>query len=395
MKSTTTYKIFVAGPSDVALEIEIIRETISDISTLTKGIGLSFETFYWAEDATPGMAKETQARINEQADGYDAFLAVLGSKIGTPTKSFESGTIEEIESAIKNSDTSHFKLDSVMVFFKEVTVNARDPNLKSLLQIQDFRHSLGQRGVFFKDFSDEADLRQSILKSFSHLIKKCLDITSDNLDTNITSFEKDEEIEDSAIITDPIDNDLGIMELDTLIAELMNIATEKSEILTNSISELGNKTEIHTKELERATELGDITLGKHIFSEIAAGMNQCAEIIRETTPIIRSSFTEAMSYTRQLIEIRFDDTPEDGDDTSNTGTIEAISGTLEAAENNVTSFEKFLLSVQIMPRMTKEINIAKRTLISEASSLISMFEFIHKECQDIVRFYDGLKDSRV
>lgn len=395
MKRPTTYKVFVAGPSDVASEIELAREIISDISLLSKSIGVVFETFYWAEDATPGMAREPQARINEQAEGYDAFLAILGSKIGFPTEKYSSGTIEEIENAILNSSNSLFGLDSVMVFFKEVQVNIRDPNLKSLLQVQEFRESIGSRRVLFKDFSEDASLKHSILKSFGNLIKKHIEnnyenksqqnnlIPTHDAEIKIVHLqeEKDEEFEDE---------ELGIMELDSMVADNMKIATEKSELVSKAISELGDKAEIHTKEIETATQLGDTNLAKRIFSEIASEMDTCAKILNENVESISSNFRESMIYMRQLLEIRSADIPEDGNNSANASIIEAINGILPVSLSNVTIFEKFQNSIQSMPRMTKDINSSKRKLIKETSKVISMFEHISKDCDEILAFYDEI-----
>ncbi|WP_156035583.1 hypothetical protein [Caulobacter sp. UNC358MFTsu5.1] len=393
MRKFTTYKIFVGGPSDVANEIEAARDIISDISLLTKPIGLSFETFYWAEDATPGLAKEAQARINDQADGYDALIAILGAKIGSPTKDHISGTVEEIENAIDNSKDSFFRQDSVLTFFKNVSVNANDPNLKSLLLIQEFKASLGHRGILFKEFDDEIDLRHSILRSFGSLIKRHIDDieSSKELVEPVGSEPAPSEPTSDESIYDPQDDDLGIMDLDAIIAEKMSIATHNSEILTGSIELLSNKTGEYIKELTIATELKDVSMGKKILNNISDEMINCSKIIRDTVPSIKDNFDSGMKYTKRLIEIRLMDSKEDTEDDSNKGTVEAVAGMIPTSANNAEIFREFQQTIHQMPRMTKEINIAKRVLINEIGNVISLFESINKSAIEILDFYAGLK----
>jgi hypothetical protein len=97
----TLYRIFVSGPADVSADMEVVKSAIAEASLLTNPLGVRFEAFDWHE-VSPGMAEEAQARINEQIGGYHAFLSIMGGKVGSPTKNYSSGTIEEVEIALKS-----------------------------------------------------------------------------------------------------------------------------------------------------------------------------------------------------------------------------------------------------------------------------------------------------
>lgn len=95
-------KVTLCGPGDVEKEIKIAREVIDTWNqTHWESTGWGLKTQHWNTDAVPTMAERGQAAINHQLiDDSDIIVAVLWTRLGTPTGLAESGTEEEITRAM-------------------------------------------------------------------------------------------------------------------------------------------------------------------------------------------------------------------------------------------------------------------------------------------------------
>jgi hypothetical protein len=94
-------KVTLCGPGDVEKEIKIAREVIDKWNqTHWESTGWGLKTQHWNTDAVPTMTERGQAAINHQLiDDSDIIVAVLWTRLGTPTGLAESGTEEEITRA--------------------------------------------------------------------------------------------------------------------------------------------------------------------------------------------------------------------------------------------------------------------------------------------------------
>lgn len=374
------FKIFIGGPSDVSEEVDYIIEMISDISVISSAIGMKFETFYWEKDSTPGLASEPQARINMQAQGYDAFIAVLGMRLGSPTASYASGTIEEIERAIAAARTSIFGNNSVAIFFKEITISSNNPNLESLLKIQEFKKTLGPRGIMFREFRDNSDLKNVIYKTLSNIIynyKNSNKIQSDQLPTSeIATSENIEIIED-----------LGIMDYENIVSSKFESARILTEIVSAAINALTETTNEKQKEMEIANLLGDRKKVRDLISEVADAMTLAADNIDAHAPHIQVDFTDAISAVRGILEIGSSDLPTQNSEDEKIELFDTMRAMSTSAHNNIETFTEFQRTVFELPRMTKEINIAKKRLVKSTSELINVFDHIEHQIDDFLEFY--------
>lgn len=392
MRSQKIYRIFVSGPSDVAEDIEIARETISEISMLTAPMGFQFETFFWANDATPGIDLEPQARINDQISAYDGFIAILGSKLGSPTKEFESGTVEEIERAIASYEKRKFLKDSIMILFKEIDLNSSSPNLLSVIKVQEFRNSIGSRGILFKDFKEHSELRSHILRSFGLIISRHIisgGVTSEYTE-NTNPPQSEPELPLEAEEEQDPHSDLGLIDLDELTSIKMKRSTEIAQAISAAVSELGERVSSLTEELQIATQIGNTQEIKRIVNLVSNEMNDCAGALEKNTPQLQDSFQSSMESAKKLLEIRLSDFHSEGSEDPNIEMVEAISGTLATSKQNIIIFDEFQQNLQSVPRLTKEVNLSKRYLLKEIGNLISVFETIEKECEDFIKFYQAL-----
>jgi hypothetical protein len=88
----------IASPGDVAAEQSAIQAIIHDWNSLhSEERRTVLMPVTWESHSTPEMGERAQAIINRQVlGGCDLLVAVFWTRIGSPTGSSQSGTVEEI-----------------------------------------------------------------------------------------------------------------------------------------------------------------------------------------------------------------------------------------------------------------------------------------------------------
>lgn len=122
MKEIKQIQVFLASPGDVSNERQIVEETIEELN-LTWGKPNNYNLYLetWEKSSYPGMGLDGQETINRQLNfDFDVFICIFWKKLGTPTGRAESGTIEELEIALKKRKTN--PQIEIMGYFKEETV---------------------------------------------------------------------------------------------------------------------------------------------------------------------------------------------------------------------------------------------------------------------------------
>src|SRR5215813_7106770 len=99
-QKVTKYGVLISSPGDVHQERVAVRNIISRWNlehSATKNVIL--EALMWETHAQPTMDLKAQQAINQNLlKKADLLVAILWSRMGTPTDKFESGTAEEIAS---------------------------------------------------------------------------------------------------------------------------------------------------------------------------------------------------------------------------------------------------------------------------------------------------------
>ncbi|WP_083820043.1 hypothetical protein [Actinomyces sp. oral taxon 448] len=95
----TVVQVLLSSPSDLPPEHRhLIHSTIRSWNTnYSRRFGVIFSPTDWQEGTSPSYGQEPQAFINEQlVASSDMGLVVFTNRLGTPTKTHLSGTVEEI-----------------------------------------------------------------------------------------------------------------------------------------------------------------------------------------------------------------------------------------------------------------------------------------------------------
>jgi hypothetical protein len=94
MKKMNVLRIFLASPSDVKAERDMIFALKDDLDLIIgQDKNLKFDIINWERNTYPGKGDDAQAVINGQINNeYDIFLGIFWQRFGTPTNRFESGS---------------------------------------------------------------------------------------------------------------------------------------------------------------------------------------------------------------------------------------------------------------------------------------------------------------
>ncbi len=163
-RTETILSIFVASPSDVAEERDILERIVGSVNaSLAGALGCRLELIRWERDVSPGFGADPQAVINSQIPSeIDVFVGILWHRIGSPTNRAESGTIEEFELAKSRYDEDP-KSIRLMIYFKEeppLSMSEIDP--EQYKKVRDFRSRISNEGGLYTTFSSSEDFAHQV-----------------------------------------------------------------------------------------------------------------------------------------------------------------------------------------------------------------------------------------
>lgn len=134
----------IASPSDVLPEREAVKDVIKAVNHWAIFANIRFESVGWESNTYPASGDYPQDVINNQiGNSYSILVAIFWSKVGTPTQSYPSGTIEEIESALKRR-----KRVTAMLYFKTAEIPNHILDSDQVEQLKLYKNSLSPEKVF-------------------------------------------------------------------------------------------------------------------------------------------------------------------------------------------------------------------------------------------------------
>lgn len=185
MFSANVYRIMIGCPGDIQEEVKIAKTVINRWSSIhAEQRGMILLPINWDTDSYPEQGGYPQMILNRQlANKSDMLIAVFGSKVGSPTNTSASGTIEEIEHHIKAGKP-------VMLFFRKFNDITKISSTE-LAKLEAFKSSIKDSGLY-REYNSESDFKEV----FSNALELFL---SDHwLDNTQSSTRKQEHVEFSA-----------------------------------------------------------------------------------------------------------------------------------------------------------------------------------------------------
>ncbi len=92
------FNVMIASPSDVAFERSIVREVIYEWNAIhSEEKSMVLLPVESESHSSPEMGRPQEVLNRQLVDKCDLLVGIFGSRIGTDTGEYDSGTIEEIE----------------------------------------------------------------------------------------------------------------------------------------------------------------------------------------------------------------------------------------------------------------------------------------------------------
>ncbi|TBB38503.1 hypothetical protein ELH44_37520 [Rhizobium ruizarguesonis] len=144
--------IFLSTPSDVAEERRALSSLISEINDVVAFLApernVNLKLIHYETNVYPNIGSDAQDVINTQIPiDYDIHFGVMWKRCGTPTKSANSGTVEEFERALAHREKTG--KPTIMFYFsnEEISLPTTDEELVQLKKVMTFRRRLETIGL--------------------------------------------------------------------------------------------------------------------------------------------------------------------------------------------------------------------------------------------------------
>lgn len=151
----TVFRVLIASPSDANEERKAIAQVIHDWnSEHSEVLRAFFRPLRWEFDSVSEMGAPAQEIVNKQlVDKSDLLIGVFKTKLGTPTKDFDSGTVEEIELTFQAKKP-------LSIFFQKPSPKTLS-DAKELRRVEKYRKSVESRGLNL-EYSSIDELRRQV-----------------------------------------------------------------------------------------------------------------------------------------------------------------------------------------------------------------------------------------
>lgn len=161
----TTLRVMIASPGDTADARDSVERAIHDWNaTHAESRSVVLLPWRWETSAIPESGDEPQAILNVQGlDRADIVFALFGSRIGSPTATNISGTVEEVERADSNGKPVH-------IYFSKAP-HPTDVDLDQLGKLRDFKAAVSSTSLY-GEYDNVTDLTVQVWKAIEYDLAK-------------------------------------------------------------------------------------------------------------------------------------------------------------------------------------------------------------------------------
>jgi len=274
-KTQTVLEVFIASPSDVKSERDVMKGVISELNlTWGDAHGVRLDLVKWETHSHPAIGKDAQDVINRQiGDKYDIFLGIMWGRFGTATERAESGTEEEFQRAydrLKRGDRVE-----IMFYFKDAGIPPSRLDSEQIAKVQEFKTKIAQEyGGLYSEFETTEDFQTKARMHLSKVVRDWLDANTGAIESRTVSKSDGPEPEEynpleNLTALDDRDADEGLIDLVDRGADALDEVTEIVNRMAKATNDLGGKFTQRTKEAEAIKGEGDRRAAKRIASNAA------------------------------------------------------------------------------------------------------------------------------
>lgn len=378
--------VFVASPGDVNSEREKLEDVIRELNvTWSRELGVRLDLVRWETHAYPGIGVDAQDVINEQiTEDYDIFVGIMWCRYGTPTDRAGSGTVEEFNRAKARHDNDPSCVQ-MMIYFKDEPMAPSQLDPEQLTKVNVFRESLGTEGMLYWKFNGIDHFEKLIRLHLARQVQVWKSRAGVPANTNVAESVTQPE----SSLTEDDDGILDLMELfEDRFADLREIGIR----ITAATEEIGQKM------TDSAAEIKALPRGpngyanrkdaKRSIAKTAMDMKLYTARIEAELPLFRDAMNIGMNSFMKAITMSGDITTTEEDFQQTKEGLDAVMklrGTIATAKQSTSMFRE---TVAALPRMTKELNRAKRAVTKVHDKLLAEFtngETLLTESEKIIR----------
>lgn len=373
-KTHTVLQIFVASPTDVRDERNIVKEVIDEFnSTWSDSNSIRYELLSWETHTRPGFGEDAQDVINSQiGDDYDIFLGIMWVRFGSRTNRAESGTEEEFERAYKRW-TESSKNVQIMFYFKDAAISPSEVDPVQLGKVQAFKNKISNHGGLYHEFVDQGDFQTKIRMHLTRIAqdwrKSPKDVVS--IKNNPTPLQTDRVLDPLANLSALIDTEEeGFLELlehgDTAMKSVCDIVNN----MGIAIVELNNNIQQRTEDFQKfaASNTQNVTDAKRICDEAANDFEVFADKISVEIPRFNKQHSNAMDATGKVAVIFANELKGNHNDPCNI--VRQIKEYHLAISKSVMSVTSLRDITALLPRMTTAFHKARKRAVTVMDDLI-------------------------
>lgn len=165
----TVYNLLLSCPGDVVDLKGIIDECVKNFNSHIGEINnIRVELKHWSTDSFSQSGDKPQNILNKQfINDCDMCVALLGTRFGTPTDNYDSGTEEEIENMLKQNK-------QVFMYFVERDIDPSKINFDQYSKVKNFKEKYQNKGLYDVVKTDE-DLRKSFQNALTGYLLKVIE----------------------------------------------------------------------------------------------------------------------------------------------------------------------------------------------------------------------------
>ena len=387
--TVTTYTIFVGSPDDVRAEREQVPKIIEDLNQMFHDRNIRLRSIQWEKDVRPGVANNPQDVIDRQVTtDYDIFVGIMWLTTGGTSKR-TSGTIREYEAARKKVEQG--KQTEIFFYFKTLppdNLDVLDPS--KFAEVKSFKSSFGESGLYF-EFEQTSDFEKLLRR---HLVQFINGIdaneTVETEATTITVVSKDSENSSQDL------SELGLFDLNESITENSERLIEIVNGIGNATEEIGDRIRSHANDLQKLTSTnGNVSpaLAKRIINSSAADLNRYCDRLDTQLSQYKRNLDSMMNIGLEIIEIIASFSSTDGNTDRLREQKEILMNLKRTMIDSEESFQGFRDSVATLPKLTTELNRAKRRTVRNIAQFIDYTQDGRVKLEEIVQVLDDHLDT--
>lgn len=386
-RDTVVLQVFVASPSDVLDERALLETVVAQLNQVwSTSLGITFEILKWETHVRPSFSSDPQAAINEQIDpDYDVFIGVFWGRIGTPTPRASSGTLEEFDRAYSRFKQSN-NSPEIMLYFKDAPISPSKIDISQLQSVQDFRKSLSDKGGLYSVFEDQAGFESSLRAHLSAIAQKF--VAQRKAAVSVVRSDGPKIMQSESDFSD--EDDYGYIDYIEIYESRQAEMTSALLVINEATIRVGEQLNQKTKDLQSETP-NDTKAARRFIKRVADDMNSYAEIVRNQVVQMTASRIGAFSALSNALALKGDFEDQEEEDLHSFR--ETLSSLIESTVTAKTGMTGMRASANSLPRISKELNKAKRAVVIQLDSFLSEIDNTSSTVSNIIDAIDRMISS--